>query len=147
MKSWEKSVKKYIKTELQSNSTSIGKGNFTTIDGEIANYTGHDGGKTDDNGIETYKGIQIFESNPEGRLGFLDNVIGLYVYKYCPMVQRQVLFGSGNRQPNLFLLWIISSLNYSCVITVQPNWFHIILQIGIKRLFLLCWIVPIMYKS
>jgi hypothetical protein len=75
----------FVTTHLdKSNSTSIGKGNFTTIDGEIANYTGHDVGKTDDNGIETYKGIQIFESNPEGRLGFLDNVIGLYVYKYWP---------------------------------------------------------------
>lgn len=31
-----------------------------------------------------HKGIQIFESNPEGRLGFLDNLIGLYVYKYWP---------------------------------------------------------------
>lgn len=39
----------------KSNSTSIGKGNFTTIDGEIANYTGHDVGKTDDNGMETFK--------------------------------------------------------------------------------------------
>ena len=75
----------FVTTHLdKSNSTSIGKGNFTTIDGEIANYTGHDVGKTDNNGIETYKGIQIFESNPEGRLGFLDNVIGLYVYKYWP---------------------------------------------------------------
>ena len=73
----------FVTTHLdKSNSSSIGKGNFTTIDGEIANYTGHDVGKTDDNGIETYKGIQIFKSNPEGRLGFLDNVIGLYVYKY-----------------------------------------------------------------
>jgi len=77
----------FVTTHLdKSNSTSIGKGNFTTLDGEIANYTGHDVGKTDDNGIETYKGIQIFESNIEGRLGFLDNVIGLYVYKYWPNV-------------------------------------------------------------
>ena len=75
----------FVTTHLDnSNSTSIGKGNFTTIDGEIANYTGHDVGIKDDNGIETYKGIQIFESNPEGSLGFLDNVIGLYVYKYWP---------------------------------------------------------------
>ena len=75
----------FVTTQLdKSNSTSIGKGNFTTIDGEIANYTGHDVGKTDDNGIESYKGIQVFESNPEDRLGFLDNVIGLYLYKYWP---------------------------------------------------------------
>jgi len=75
----------FVTTHLdKSNSSSIGKGNFTTIDGEMANYTGYDVGKTDHEGIETYKGIQIFESNPEGRLGFLDNVIGLYVYKYWP---------------------------------------------------------------
>ena len=75
----------FVTTHLdKSNSSSIGKGNFTTIDGEMANYTGYDVGKTDHDGIETYKGIQIFESNPEGRLGFLDNVIGLYVYKYWP---------------------------------------------------------------
>jgi hypothetical protein len=65
-------------------STSVGKGNFTTSDGHIANYTGQDVGNTDSNGIETYKGIQIFSSNPEGKLGFLDNVIGIYVYKYLP---------------------------------------------------------------
>jgi hypothetical protein len=65
-------------------STSVGKGNFTTSDGEIVNYIGQDVGNTDSNGIEIYKGIQIFSSNPEGKLGFLDNVIGLYVYKYLP---------------------------------------------------------------
>lgn len=75
----------FVTTHLaDGKSTSIGKGNFTTSDGDIANYTGQDVGNTDSNGIETYKGIQIFSSNPEGKLGFLDNVIGIYVYKYLP---------------------------------------------------------------
>lgn len=75
----------YITTQLANGkSTSIGKGNFTTSDGDIANYTGQDVGNTDSSGIETYKGIQIFSSDPEGKLGFLDNVIGIYVYKYLP---------------------------------------------------------------
>jgi hypothetical protein len=75
----------FITTHLaDGKSTSVGKGNFTTSDGDIANYTGQDVGNTDSNGVETYKGIQIFSSNPEGKLGFLDNVIGIYVYKYLP---------------------------------------------------------------
>ncbi len=75
----------FITTHLaDGKSTSVGKGNFTTSDGDIANYTGQDVGNTDSNGVETYKGIEIFSSNPEGKLGFLDNVIGIYVYKYLP---------------------------------------------------------------
>jgi len=75
----------FVTTHLaDGKSTSVGKGNFTTSDGDIANYTGQDVGNTDSNGIETYKGIQIFSSNSEGKLGFLDNVIGIYVYKYLP---------------------------------------------------------------
>lgn len=75
----------FVTTHLaDGKSTSMGKGNFTTSDGDIANYTGQDVGNTDSNGIETYKGIQIFSSNPEGKLGFLDNAIGIYVYKYLP---------------------------------------------------------------
>jgi len=75
----------FVTTHLANGkSTSVGKGNFTTSDGNIANYTGQDVGNTDSNGVEIYKGIQIFSSNPEGKLGFLDNVIGIYVYKYWP---------------------------------------------------------------
>ena len=55
-------------------------------------------GITDSNGIETYKGIQIFSSNPEGKLGFLDNLVGLYVYKYWPNGTQGGPSGSGTRQ-------------------------------------------------
>jgi hypothetical protein len=75
----------FVTTHLANGkSNSIGNGNFTTSDGDIANYTGQDVGNTDSSGVETFKGFQIFSSNPEGRLGFLDNVIGVYVYKYWP---------------------------------------------------------------
>ena len=75
----------FVTTHLANGkSTSVGKGNFTTSDGDIANYTGQDVGNTDSSGVEIYKGIQVFSSDPEGKLGFLDNVIGMYVYKYWP---------------------------------------------------------------
>lgn len=75
----------FVTTHLANGkSTSTGKGNFTTSNGDIANYTGQDVGITDSSGVEIYKGFQIFSSNPEGNLGSLDNVIGIYVYKYWP---------------------------------------------------------------
>lgn len=75
----------FITTHLANGkSTSVGKGNFTTSDGDIANYTGQDVGNIDSNGVEIYKGMQIFSSNPQGKLASLDNVIGMYVYKYWP---------------------------------------------------------------
>ena len=63
-------------------SKSIGNGTITTKDGEIANYTGYDLGITDKNGTQTYRGIQIFQTDSDGKLSFLDNLIGLYEYKY-----------------------------------------------------------------
>ena len=75
----------FVTTHLANGkSNSVGNGNFTTSDGDIVNYTGQDVGNTDSSGVETFKGFQIFSSNPEGKLGFLDNVIGVYVYKYWP---------------------------------------------------------------
>jgi hypothetical protein len=50
----------------------------------FACFDRQDVGITDSNGIETYKGIQIFSSKSEGKLGFLDNLVELYVYKYWP---------------------------------------------------------------
>jgi hypothetical protein len=49
-----------------------------TNDGEIATYTGHDIGITDKNGTDTYHGIQIFQTDSDGKLAFLDNLIGVY---------------------------------------------------------------------
>ncbi len=63
-------------------STNTGNGIIITTDGEIATYTGHDLGITDKNGTQTYHGIQIFQTDSKGKLAFLDNLIGLYEYKY-----------------------------------------------------------------
>jgi hypothetical protein len=72
-------------TTYQSNSgntsTSTGKGIITTKDGEIATYTGQDLGITDKNGTDIYHGIIIFQTDSDGKLAFLDNLIGLYEYK------------------------------------------------------------------
>lgn len=62
-------------------STSTGNGIITTKDGEIATYTGQDLGITDKNGTDTYHGIIIFQTDSDGKLAFLDNLIGLYEYK------------------------------------------------------------------
>ena len=62
-------------------STITGKGIITTKDGEIAIYTGHDLGITDKNGTQTYHGIQIFQTDSDGKLAFLDILIALYEYK------------------------------------------------------------------
>jgi hypothetical protein len=64
--------------------TSNGKGITTTANGEIATYAGNDVDTTDENGIETFRGIQIFSTDSDGDLGFLDNLVWIYVYKYYP---------------------------------------------------------------
>jgi hypothetical protein len=62
-------------------STSTGKGIIMTTDGEIATYTGQDLGMTNINGTQTFKGIMILQTDSDGKLAFLDNLIGLYEYK------------------------------------------------------------------
>jgi len=75
----------YLTThKLDGISTSTGKGIMTTDNGEIATYAGNDVGTTDENGTETFRGIQIFSTDSDGELAFLDNLVGIYVYKYYP---------------------------------------------------------------
>jgi hypothetical protein len=62
-------------------SYSTGHGIIPTSDGEIATYTGQDLGMTDANGTQKYRGIEIFHTDSDGKLAFLDNLIGLYEYK------------------------------------------------------------------
>jgi hypothetical protein len=62
-------------------STSTGNGIIMTTDGEIATYTGQDLGMTNINGTQTFKGIMILQTDSDGKLAFLDNLIGLYEYK------------------------------------------------------------------
>jgi len=64
--------------------TSTAKEIMTTANGEIATYAGSDVGTTDENGTETFRGIQIFSTDSDGERAFLDNLVGIYVYKYYP---------------------------------------------------------------
>jgi hypothetical protein len=75
----------YLTThKLDGISTSSGKGIMTTANGEIATYTGNDVGTMDENETETFRGFQIFSTDSDGELAFLNNLVGIYVYKYYP---------------------------------------------------------------
>jgi hypothetical protein len=59
-----------------------GNGIITTIDGEIATYSGIALGITDKNGTQIYNGMHIYKTDSDGKLAFLDNLIGIYEYKH-----------------------------------------------------------------
>ena len=61
--------------------TSEGQGIISADDGEIATYTAKDLGFTNEKGDTTYRGIQIFNTNTTGKMAFMDNLVGLYVYE------------------------------------------------------------------
>ena len=66
--------------------TSVGQGIITSSsDGnETATYTAKDLGVTNEEGEVTYRGIQIFSTNSTGKMSFMDNLVGLYVYEDNP---------------------------------------------------------------
>ena len=75
----------FITTQLdKGHSSSEGTGIISTSDGFNVTYTGKDVGTEDSSGIETYKGIQIFKANSDSKLAFLNNVIGIYLYRNWP---------------------------------------------------------------
>jgi hypothetical protein len=61
--------------------TSEGQGIISTANGEIATYTAKDFGFTNEKGDTMYRGIQIFSTNSAGKMDFMDNLVGLYVYE------------------------------------------------------------------
>ena len=75
-------------------SASTGHGIIMTKDGEIATYTGQDLGITDKNGTDTYR--LTFQTDSDGKLAFLDILIGLYEYKSWLNGTKFVQFGNGN---------------------------------------------------
>lgn len=65
--------------------TSIGQGIVISSDGnETATYTAKDLEVTNEEGEVIYRGIQIFETNSTGKISFMDNLVGLYVYEDNP---------------------------------------------------------------
>jgi hypothetical protein len=79
-------------TTYESNgiTTSIGQGIITSSSGgEIATYTAKDLGVTNEKGEIIYRGIQIFSTNSTGKLSFMDNLVGLYIYEDNPDGSRK----------------------------------------------------------
>jgi hypothetical protein len=56
----------------------LGKGVINTKDGEIATYTGEGIGRVDSTGVLKWRGAIFFHTRSEGKLKFLDNMVGVF---------------------------------------------------------------------
>lgn len=56
----------------------VGNGIMTTQEGDVATYTGEGIGKFDGSGILKWRGAIFFEASSEGKLGFLNNTVGVF---------------------------------------------------------------------
>jgi hypothetical protein len=71
----------YVSTYRPGSIHSVGSGTLSTFDGTgTATFTAADEGQQDAIGNILYKGIVFYRADPTGKLSFLDNKIGLYVY-------------------------------------------------------------------
>jgi hypothetical protein len=71
--------------------TSVGQGIVTSSsDGnETATYKAMNLGVTNEEGGVIYRGIQILDTNSTGKISFMDNLVGLYVYEDNPNGTRK----------------------------------------------------------
>ena len=56
----------------------VGNGIITTEDGDVATYSGEGIGKFDALGVLNWRGSIFFETSSEGKLGFLNNIVGVF---------------------------------------------------------------------
>jgi hypothetical protein len=57
----------------------VGNGIITTTeDGDLATYTGEGIGRFDASGVLNWRGTIFFEASSEGKLGFLNNIVGVF---------------------------------------------------------------------
>jgi hypothetical protein len=57
----------------------VGNGIITTTeDGDLATYTGEGIGRFDASGVLSWRGAIFFEASSEGKLGFLNNIVGVF---------------------------------------------------------------------
>jgi hypothetical protein len=56
----------------------VGNGIITTQDGDLATYTGEGIGRSDASGVLKWCGAVFFETSSEGKLGFLNNIVGVF---------------------------------------------------------------------
>ena len=55
-----------------------GSGIITTQDGDLATYTGEGIGRYDASGVLNWRGAIFFETSSEGKLGFLNDLVGVF---------------------------------------------------------------------
>jgi len=56
----------------------VGNGVIRSTDGEIATYTGEGIGRYDASGILKWRGAIFFQTNSDGKLEFLNNIVGVF---------------------------------------------------------------------
>jgi hypothetical protein len=56
----------------------VGNGIITTEEGDIATYTGEGIGRSNASGVLKWRGAVFFETSSEGKLGFLNNIVGVF---------------------------------------------------------------------
>jgi hypothetical protein len=56
----------------------VGNGIITTEEGDIATYTGEGISRSDASGVLKWRGAVFFETSSEGKLGFLNNIVGVF---------------------------------------------------------------------
>jgi hypothetical protein len=56
----------------------VGNGIITTEEGDIATYTGEGIARADASGVLKWRGAVFFETSSEGKLGFLNNIVGVF---------------------------------------------------------------------
>ena len=56
----------------------VGNGIITTQDGDLVTYTGEGIGRYDASGVLNWRGAIFFETSSEGKLGFLNNLVGVF---------------------------------------------------------------------
>jgi hypothetical protein len=56
----------------------VGNGIITTLEGDVATYTGEGIGKFNDSAILKWRGAIFFEAGSDGKLGFLNGIVGVF---------------------------------------------------------------------
>jgi hypothetical protein len=56
----------------------VGSGIVTTLEGDLATYTGEGIGRYDTSGVLNWRGAIFFEASSEGKLGFINNLVGVF---------------------------------------------------------------------
>ena len=56
----------------------VGSGIITTLEGDLATYTGEGIGRYDASSVLNWRGAIFFATSSEGKLGFINNLVGVF---------------------------------------------------------------------